>query len=127
MFGMFPINILWIVFWLQNSFNLWILQSRKNNNNNFQTYRTVRHSLTVKKGMNEGTCGVFYIFSQLFFFRRRALWKRSKTKFELFYLKRFSWFITLDICWSLLVKLTVKKNFFLSGEQTNLTTYSAQK
>ena len=35
--------------------------------NNFQTYRTVRDSLTVKKGMNEGTCGVFYIFSQLFF------------------------------------------------------------
>ena len=44
-------NILWIVFWLQNSFNLWILQSRLEipNNNNFQTYRTVREfSLTVK-------------------------------------------------------------------------------
>ena len=46
--------------------------------NNFQTYRTVRDSLTVKKGMNEGTCGVFLYFFTTFFFPQESTVKKVK-------------------------------------------------
>ena len=49
--------------------------------------------------MNEGTCGVFDIFSQLYSTGEHCeKGQKLPTKVELFYLERFSWFITLDIC-----------------------------